>query len=81
MSDARQQGIFQGMGEGAVPDVVQEYGHLGRLKFPLGNFNPLAPELAQGLPHEVQGAQGMLKPVVVGSGVNQIGHPQLLDVA
>ena len=64
------QGVFEGMGERAVANIVQQYGDASTLGFFRRDFNAFLTKGFNGQLHEVQGTQGVVKPRVQGPGIN-----------
>ncbi len=64
-----------GMGERAVPDVVEERSRIDKPPVFIGE-----PELPAGDIGKVYCPQRMLKPGVVCAGIDKVGKPQLADI-
>ena len=81
MTDVRKQGLLQGMGEWSVANIVKEDSDLRCLPFIFCHLNSLAAQNLECLLHEVHGTEGMVKPGVDGSRVDQLSEAKLSDVS
>ena len=68
-----------GVGEGAVPDVMQKNGKPRPKHFFLRNINSLYFQHFKGTCHQIQGTQHVAETSVDRSGIHQAGKSQLLD--
>jgi hypothetical protein len=64
--------IFQGVGKGAVADVMQQNGQQGRLTFFIRNFCIFVAQGADGAVHQVHGPQSVVKTRMQSPGVNEV---------
>jgi hypothetical protein len=62
-----------------MSDVVHQDGSLHGFGFRVEYEMPFLLERENGLAHQVEGTDGMLKTRVLGSRINHVGHTQLLD--
>ena len=67
------------MRERSVTDVVHQDGSLHGFGFRVEYEMPFLLERKDGLAHQVEGSDGMLKTRVLSSRINHVGHTQLLD--
>ena len=80
MADAFHQAVLQRVAEGAMADVVQEDGDVRAERLFIADRVTFRAQRADGLPHEVHGAQRMVEARVQRSGVDQVRKTELLDV-
>ena len=78
MVDLTDNGVLQGMGKGAVADIMQQDGEDRSQPFFLVDLVPFLTKDIEGFLHQVHGTQGMMKAGMQGSGVDKVGEPQLL---
>jgi len=62
-----------------VPDIVEQDGQVGPLGFIIGDINAFGAQNNYSLPHQVHGAQGVLKTCMLRRRISVIGKPELLD--
>jgi hypothetical protein len=79
--DTSDQGVLQGMAEGAMAYIVKQNGHASAPVLVFGDHNAFLAKGVQCLLHQVQSAQCMMESVVHGTGVNQVTHAKLTDSA
>ncbi len=80
VADAFHQAVLQRVAERTMADVVQHDGDVRAEPFLFADGVALGAQHADGLAHEVHGAQRMVEACVQGPGVYQVAQPQLLDV-
>ena len=62
-----------------MSDVVEQDGQLGTAALLVGYLHAFLFQHLEGTTHKVEGAEHVAEPRVHGSGIDQIGQPQLLD--
>ena len=77
MNDA----VLQGVGEGSVAAVVEQDGQRCGFKFLIRDLIALAPQQLYAATHEVHGAETVGESGVVGTGIHEVGHADLLDAS
>ena len=75
--DAFDDAVF-GACERSVPNVMEQDGGTRSFRFRIADLGSLARSTAMAL-HEVEGSDGVVKAVVHGPGVDQMGKPKLAD--
>ena len=73
------QAVLQGVGEGSVPDVVQQDGHTYCPGLLLCDLVSLGTDDFNGQAHEMHGTYGMLEAGMIGPGIDKVGESQLLN--
>jgi len=77
--EAFEEFVFEGVGERAVPDVVQQRGGEGGGVFFGRDRRPFFREACQGVLHERHSAQGMREAGVFAAGEDQVADAELTD--
>ena len=77
--DAFDDAVFEGVAERSVPNVMEQNGGTRSFRFRIADLGSLGPQHRYGLLHEVEGSDGVVKAVVHGPGVDQVGKPELAD--
>lgn len=80
MSDVCQQRFFKRVGKWSVPGVVQECGNLSGFDFFFRKIDSFRFQDLERLPHQVHGAQRVVKARVNSARVNELCKPQLAYV-
>lgn len=71
--------MLQGMAVRPVTDIVKQDAAVQRLGFPVANPDTLAAQCLNGFYHQVERAEGMVKPGMGCAGIDIFGHAKLLD--
>ena len=71
---------FQGVGKWCMPQVVQQDGAQGPQAIIRAQTVALVLKNVQGVLHQVHSSKRMGQSGMRGSGIHQIGHPQLSDI-
>lgn len=79
MVNASNKGVFQGVTEGPVANIVKQNGETCASVLLLGDDDAFLAKRVQGLLHQVQGANSMVKTVVHCAWINQVAHAELAD--
>lgn len=80
MPDLRQQGFFESVGEGTMPNVMKKNRDLGGFHLFLVDVNAFCAQDIQGFSHQMKCAQGMMKAGVNGPGIHQLRQAKLPDM-
>ena len=75
------QGMLQGMGKRSVPDVVQQNGDTSAFRFLRGDIGSFLAQRFNGLLHQVQGAQCVMKARMQSARIHIGAEPELPDSA
>jgi hypothetical protein len=79
MADAVDDGMFKGMRERPVADVVEQYGCLYIPGFGGADADTFLTQGIYSLAHQVHGAYGMMKTGMQGARVHHVGEAKLPD--
>ena len=81
MAHPMNEGVFEHVAEGPMPDVVQEDGSLHRFCLTVEDKVSLLLQREDGLAHQVEGSERVLQTGVLCPGIDDVGTAQLLDAA
>ena len=81
MAHPLNEGVFEHVAEGPMPDVVQEDGCLHRYSLTVEDKVSLLLQREDGFAHQVEGSERVLQTGVLCSGIDDVGTAQLLDAA